>query len=147
MILYCDTSALVKLYFEEKHSADVSGLRRNAETVAISVVGYAEFLAALNRKRREGDLDAGAFRRVAARFQEDWEGLVRVEITDELNLLAASLLGSYPLRGFDALHLASALLLRERLRTREIQFASFDVRQRDAALQENLKVVPQSVTA
>jgi len=142
VILYCDTSAFVKLYFDESYSAEVSELRREAEAVAMSVVGYAEFLAAMNRKRREGDLETRTYQSVAAGFREDWQDLVRVEISDELNLLVARLLRSYPLRGFDAIHLASALLLRDRLKARDIWFASFDGRQREAACKENLRVVP-----
>ena len=59
MILYCDTSAFMKLYFHEIHSEGILKLRRQAEAVAISVVGYAEFWAATNRKSREGDLEPG----------------------------------------------------------------------------------------
>ncbi|MBN1425833.1 type II toxin-antitoxin system VapC family toxin [Candidatus Fermentibacteria bacterium] len=143
MILYCDTSALVKLYFHESHSEEVIAQRGEAEALAISSVGFAEFFAALNRKQREGGLEARVHQLAAARFREEWLSLVRVEITEELNETIMRLLAAYPLRGFDAIHLASALILRERLKTAEIRFASFDERQRRAAEQESLTVVPR----
>ena len=141
MILYCDTSALVKCYFSEEGSEAVLDLRRRAEVTAISVVGYSEFHSAINRKRRDGDLSAREAERILHDFDVDWEGYVRVEITPALNKIVARLLKVYPLRAFDALHLASALLLRTQLRQADVSFCGFDDKQRLAAERERLDVV------
>ena len=142
MILYCDTSALVKCYCREEGSEAVLELRRQAEATAISVVGYAEFHSAINRKRRDGDLSARDAERMLRDFDADWEGLIRVEITPAMNKVAARLLQAHPLRAFDALHLASALLLRTRLPQSDVSFSGFDGKQRLAAERERLAVVP-----
>jgi hypothetical protein len=42
-----------------------------------------------------------------------WESFVRVEVNEELNGYIDRVVDRYPLRGFDAIHLASALTIRE----------------------------------
>ena len=142
MILYCDTSALVKCYCREVGSDAVLELRRQAEATAISVVGHAELHSAINRKRRDGALAARDAERILRDFDLDWEGCIRVEITPGLNKIVARLLRAHPLRAFDALHLASALLLRTRMPQTDVSFAGFDDKQRLAAQRERLAVVP-----
>lgn len=143
MILYCDTSAFVKFYFQEAYADVLSTHRQESEAVAISIVGYAEFLSAVNRKKRAGNLDLRGFGRVAKRFETDWSDLVRVDVTDELNQIVGRLLAEYPLRGFDGIHLASAVLLKDRLAENVVCFASLDDRQRQAAEQEGFCVLPE----
>ena len=61
VILYLDTSSLVKMYVEEPGSlqAEVEG----SELVTTSIVAYGEARAALARRRREGSLTAAERRR------------------------------------------------------------------------------------
>lgn len=47
MILYLDTSALLKKYFKEKGSADVILLWKKTTAIVISTVAYAETLASI----------------------------------------------------------------------------------------------------
>ena len=56
MILYLDTSSLVKLYVEEGGSEEVRRDIHQASLVATSCVAYAEARAALARQHREGGL-------------------------------------------------------------------------------------------
>jgi predicted nucleic acid-binding protein len=100
LILYLDTSALVKLYAE-------------AEAVATSVVAYAEVRAALARKLREGAFSFEEHREAVEALDEDWKALDTPEATDDLVRRAGGLAEEHALRGFDAIHLASALLVRE----------------------------------
>jgi predicted nucleic acid-binding protein len=142
VILYCDTSALVKCYFEEAHSDLIAEERREADAVAVSVVGYAEFHSAVNRKRRDGDLGTDHYRAAIEAFDKDWATYLRVEVSPEVNQIVANLLRQYPLRALDAIHLGSALLLRQRIPHREVAFAGYDDRQRLAAQNEHLPLVP-----
>ena len=59
MILYLDTSSLLKLYVEESGTADVQAGAESAEVVATSVVAYPEGIAAVARRHREGALSPG----------------------------------------------------------------------------------------
>jgi predicted nucleic acid-binding protein len=142
VILYCDTSALVKCYCREEGSDAVIEFRRQAEATAISVVGHSEFHSAINRKRRDGDVSARDADRILQNFDTDWDSLLRVEITPNLNKIVVRLLKTHPLRAFDALHLASALLLRTRVRQTDVLFSGFDDKQRMAAERERLTVAP-----
>ena len=56
MTLYLDTSALIKLYFDESGSVDVRKRVQQASMVATSRIAYVETLGAVARKVREGNL-------------------------------------------------------------------------------------------
>lgn len=141
MILYLDTSALVKRYFDEPGSDEVLDHWRRADEIVVSSVAYAETAAAVYRKKREADLEEDEVRQVMEAFQRDWKSLLRVEVNDWLNGLIDRMVQRHPLRGFDALHLASAVLIKENL-GRDFLFVCFDQRLAGAALKEGLEVRP-----
>jgi predicted nucleic acid-binding protein len=113
LILYLDTSALVKLYDEEEGTEVVERAVEEAELVAPSVVAYSEARAALARKRREGVFSDEEHREAVEALDEDWETFEKPEVTEDLAREAGDLAERHALRGFDALHLASALLARD----------------------------------
>ncbi|MBI5442145.1 MAG: type II toxin-antitoxin system VapC family toxin [Deltaproteobacteria bacterium] len=125
MILYCDTSAVVKRYVREDHSDEVRKAWRAATRVATSEVAFAETVAAVARRWRLGDLTGEAHGKLRERFLLDFRTLVRVPVSDELNRRIVELVLAHPLRGFDAIHLSSALLLKEQVRA-PVVFACFD---------------------
>jgi uncharacterized protein len=142
VILYLDTSALVKRYFLESFSDDVVLHWGEATEIVISSVAYAETLAAIYRKKREANLKKALVRKVIETFRLDWKSFIRVEVNDELMTYLDSALEKYSLRGFDAIHLASAVLLREALRE-NIFFACFDQVLVRAARDEGFDTFPQ----
>ena len=141
MILYLDTSALVKRYFLETYSDDVLSRWRSATQIVTSFVAYAETMASIYRKKREADLADTLIRRIANFFHEDWQSFIRVEVNDELNRYIDRVVERYPLRGFDAIHLASAMVIHERL-SENFVFACFDDRLAGAAQSEGLATFP-----
>jgi uncharacterized protein len=136
VILYVDTSALVKLYVEETGTEDVSTWVRDAGLVATARIAYAEARAAFARHRREGALTPALLRRVVAQLDADWSRYTVLEITDALVRNAGRLAERHALRGFDAMHLAAAAELRESDGT--VAFACFDERLNRAARRERL---------
>ena len=74
-------------------------------------------------------------------FKRDWLSFIRVEMNDLLNEYIDRVIERHPLRGFDAVHLASATVVNERLPD-NILFACFDQRLCDAARDEGLKIFP-----
>lgn len=52
MILYLDTSALVKRYFDEKHSTEVISAWKSSLGITTSAVAYAELLAFIEKSPR-----------------------------------------------------------------------------------------------
>jgi predicted nucleic acid-binding protein len=113
LILYLDTSALVKLYAEEEGTATVERAVGEAEAVATSVVAYAEARAAFARKLREGVFSRENRDDAVEALDEDWGTFEKSEVTEDLVLEAGDLAEEHALRGFDAVHLASALLVNE----------------------------------
>ena len=139
MILYLDTSALVKLYVSELHTGDVRNWVRDAEAVATSVVSYAEARAAFARARREGSSTDAEHRRRVSQFNRDWVELLRIELTALVARNAGELAELHAIRGFDAIHLASALWLRDRA-DEAFLFAAFDRRLCEGAAAAGLQV-------
>jgi uncharacterized protein len=79
VILYLDTTALVKIYVEETRSADVRENAKKAEGLATSRIAYAEACAAFARKRRDQGLSRADHRSVVDDLDEDWGDYFIVE--------------------------------------------------------------------
>ena len=141
MILYLDTSALVKRYFREPFSDDVLARWKSATQIVTSSVAFAETMASIYRKKREAGLTDRLIRKLADSFLRDWDSFIRVEVNDELNETIARVVEAYPLRGFDAIHLASAIVINERI-PEGFLFACFDDRLAGAARAEGLETYP-----
>ena len=138
MILYLDTSALVKLYVEETGSVEVATAVDRATAVATARITYAEARAAFGRHRRAGGLTAAELRRVVRQLDEEWGQYSIVEITDAVVRRAGGLAERHELRGYDAVQLAAALDVR--LAGGDIEFSSFDQRLNGAARRERLRM-------
>ena len=141
MIVYLDTSALVKLYVDELESQELIAAVAEAEAVATSLIAFAETRAAFARARREARLSTPIYRRIVEAFVEDWPRYISVAITDGLVKDAGDLAASRALRGYDALHLASALSLRQQV-TASVTFLAFDRALSLAAKREALPLHP-----
>ena len=136
-MLYLDTSALVKLYVDESKSEVVKDAVGQSDAVATSLLAYTEARAAFARSRREGKLGPQAYRMIIGAFDEDWSRYVAVEVTDGLAKAAGLLAETRALRGYDALHLASALRLQSRIPV-PMSFMAFDRHLMNAARLEGL---------
>ena len=115
MIVYLDASALVKRYVAEAGSADVAALISAARAVGTAVVSRAEVAAALAKAARIGLVTGEAGAKALEAFNGDWEHLIRLQLTEPLAARAASLAWQHGLRGYDAVHLATALFWCETL--------------------------------
>ena len=110
---FLDASALVKAYTHEPGSRWVRQvLGRSATRAFISPLSGAEVLAAIARKERLGELDLATRERVAAAFRKDYRRrFAHTALTASVIEKAMALVLGHPLRGYDAVQLASALLL------------------------------------
>lgn len=135
---YLDTSALIKRFVTEKGSPLVESLVSQEGFVATAKIAYTEVYAGLTRKHREGHLPGSQYALACRQFESDWQAYIRVDLQDEILVLARDLIQRHTLRGFDAIHLASALSLRAAL-GEEITFAAADERLLRAARAERLR--------
>jgi len=137
-VIYLDTSALIKRFVNEKGSSLVQSLVEQREPVATAKIAYAEIFAGFARKLRAGHLPRNSYALACRQFERDWNGYVRVDLGDDVLFSARDLIQRHPLKGFDAVHLASALSLKNAL-GEEITFAAADKRLLQAAMAEKLE--------
>ena len=130
--LYLDTSALVKLFMRENRDEQVETAARNATRVALPIVAYPEARSAFARKLREGVLSRADYDRIVRSLDEAWIRFDRVRVTDEVAHTAGEIAERLALRGFDAIHLASAMTLHEQIED-DVYFLAFDERLMNAA--------------
>ena len=142
MILYLDTSALVKRYFKEPYSDQVIAKWRDANEIVTSSVAYAETLAAIYRKKRELALKDDLVKKIADALRTDWNGFIRIHVNEELNEYIDRAIEGHPLRGFDAVHLASAMVMNEQFPDNML-FICFDQTLIQAAIKEGIKTFPE----
>lgn len=141
MILYLDTSALVKLYVRETTSGKTRTLVDRAEAVATSVVTYAEARATFARLLRNKSSSDRRHRERIDKLNLDWDKFLRIELSPALVRLSGETAEFYGLRGFDAIHLASALWLRDQSPA-ALSFVAFDQRLVEAAKRSGLPLAP-----
>jgi predicted nucleic acid-binding protein len=105
-----DTSALIKLIVVEEGS-DVVAQLWGSYAAASSVLAYPEARAALAAARRARRLSARAHDRAVAELDALNAELVIVGVDEAVAQRAGDLADERALRGYDAVHLASALAL------------------------------------
>jgi uncharacterized protein len=137
VILYADTSAVVKIPLEEDGTDVVRAWFEQAEQVASSVITYAEACAALGRNDRLRGPDANALRRQVAELDAQWREFLLLPVAERA---AGRIALEHGLRGMDAVQLAAALALRgwvaEQAPDAEVVFTAFDARLLEAAERE-----------
>ncbi len=144
MIVYLDSSALVKRYVAERGSKEVIELTAAAEIVATSLISRAEVAAAFARAVRLGVLDHDGGRRAQRKFSREWPDLARVPVSEALVSRAETLAWDYGLRGYDAVQLASALTWQEAI-GQDVFLGTFDGQLWEAASGAGVHVWPESL--
>jgi uncharacterized protein len=107
--IYFDTSAFVKILIEEPGSTPAVQAWQAADSVACSRLLHAEARAALSMARRQGRLSTVQHTSAKAALNVHWQDVYVVELTEPLVEEAGDLAEGEALRGYDAVHLASAL--------------------------------------
>lgn len=127
MILFCDTSALVKLYVNEDFSDAMLALVGSASAIAVCRIAWAEVMAALARRVRENADEAELIELVRERLRNDWPRYIVVEVTQPLVEMAGEYADTFALRGYDSVQLAAARTVQEAA-GEGLHFACFDAR-------------------
>ena len=141
MILYLDTSALAKQYIREPESPQVVAWVAAADLVGASLIARPEMAAVLGRLRHMRALDEAAARSTLDAFYDRWPAYVRLPLNEATANRAGELAWEHGLRGYDAVHLATAILWQVGLGD-PVTFATYDRRLGDAARKVGLVVVP-----
>lgn len=125
MIVYLDSSALVKRYVAEVGSEEVNALIAVASATGTAVISHAEVSSALAKAARMRLLSLEEAASALQVFNAEWESLIRLQLTEVLVSRAASLAWEHGLRGYDAVHLAAALFWQDMLGD-PVTLASYD---------------------
>ena len=146
MIVYLDASALVKRYVAERGSDEVALLIAQAAGVGTSLISRAETPAALAKAVRLRALSHAAGVAALQVFRSEWLLLIRVQATELVLARADALAWELGLRGYDAVHLASALVWQEGI-GEAVTLATYDRQLWDAARVQGLGVFPDDLPA
>ena len=136
LILYYDTSALVKLLIEEEGSELVRKLWGSTYMAVSSILAYPEGRAALAAAQRSGRVDQQDLRSSLRAFEAMQGGLISLGVDQRLAREAGRLAADWDLRGYDAVHLATALDISEE----ELTFVTWDADLARAAEKAGLAV-------
>jgi predicted nucleic acid-binding protein len=142
MIVYADTSALVKLFVAEEGSGETRDMLRQAQAMGTGLLTRAELGAALARGARRGLLLEEEALEARRRLETVWPSWVHIAIDESLVSRAEVLAWEYGLRGYDAVHLAAALVWQECIEY-EIVLATFDRELWEAARRAGLQAWPE----
>lgn len=127
---FWDTSALAKLYLDERGS-EWSVQRALSNAVAMSELAHVEVASFLARRCAEGEFDASVQRQLYGRYLEDTRRFEVVRPSASLITAAAGLTLSGVLglrvRSLDAIQLASAMWWFEQARALNIEPGAFIV--------------------
>lgn len=140
MIIFIDSSALVKRYIIEHGREKVNSLIEDASLVTVSRLAYPEVLSALVRRRATLKLTDEEFVTLLCGFRNDWEQLTVFDMDDETMQYVDSAIENHRLRGADGIHLSTALRIRKAL-SPDLVFVASDRELLAAARKERFKVI------
>ena len=136
MIAYFDSSSIVKWFFDEPFAELARDIKNKANTVVTSPLAFPEVLSAINRACKEGRCLKSEMELVRKQFLRIWPDCRWIKVNEELMQQAGKLIFKHSLRAFDAVHLASALLLKQQGGAIDIFFSCFDNNLNRAARKE-----------
>jgi predicted nucleic acid-binding protein len=134
MITYFDTSSLLKFIIKEIGSEENLDIWNFSDEKVCSQLTRTEMHSALMRKVREGSISASAMRARLNAMNKLFADVVLVDITSEVIDASCELVKELPLKSADAIHLATALMVRADL------FSSSDKRLCAAASESGIAV-------
>lgn len=124
MNLYLDSSALVKRYLIEPGTPEIRRTIEEADIVAATVVSRAEAAAAFAKAVRMDAAEREAARSLLNTFQTHWSDFFSLDVSRTVVERAERRAFEENLRGYDAVHLASALVWQGGL-GEDMTFATF----------------------
>ncbi|HMV43804.1 MAG TPA: type II toxin-antitoxin system VapC family toxin [Leptospiraceae bacterium] len=139
MLVYLDSSVLIKKYFQEIGSGYIDQIWDESDYIAISQVGYSEILGTIHKKQKMERFSDRVKNQINKAFLEDWDSLIKVNVDTTLNSELIRIHTKYLLRGFDAIHLATGIILSKQFE-KDLQFLTADTNLQNSAEKEKLDI-------
>jgi predicted nucleic acid-binding protein len=111
---YLDSSAWVKRYFLENGTDLIQDLFIQNQKLACASLGLIEVVSTLARRTRTSKETDYEISQVMQNIRKDWKEFICIHLTSEVLNIAKDIAYNQALRGADAVHLASALVLQKR---------------------------------
>ncbi|MGD9162028.1 MAG: type II toxin-antitoxin system VapC family toxin [Desulfobacteraceae bacterium] len=140
MIAYFDSSSIVKWFFDESYSDLARSIKDETNISFTSIISYPEVLSAFNRAWREGRCKGSDMEIIRSEFRRVWANLRWIKVNENLIYSTRELIFRHGLRGYDAVHLASAIILKEEGEGADLFFSCFDRVLNRAAGKEGLLI-------
>ncbi|MCP9889311.1 type II toxin-antitoxin system VapC family toxin [Cyanobium sp. ATX 6A2] len=140
MILYCDTSALLKLFVDEAGSDRMVKAGDVFEGIAVCRITWAESMAAFAQRSRIKGANQPALAKARVALEQAWQSFAIAEVTQPLVEKAGIYAEAFALRGYDSVQLAAAHELQANT-DQPLTFACFDRRLNQAAQLLQLEVL------
>ena len=142
MILYADTSALVKKYVRETGSGEVISFFEQYPVIGTATLTQVEMATAMSKAVRQGWVEESKALVAWQDFLSHWLAYMRLPVSAGIVERATALAWRHGLRAYDSVHLASALTWQDAA-GEEAVFACFDKNLLQAAQREGLHVWPK----
>ena len=143
-VLYLDTSALLKRYVLEAGSQELESAWNSFDFTGSVRIVQAEMAAALAKGQRMGWLATVEAQKAWSEFLEDWHRLTLLEANAQVVHYASELAWTYPLRGYDSVHLAAAIVWQDGI-GEPVTLGTFDRVLWQAAKDAGLQVWPKII--
>lgn len=134
MRVFFDSSAFVKRYVSETGTEAVLTWCDQATEIGLSAIALPEIISAFCRLRRDERINDTQYRQLKSMLLADIEDAAVCDVTPAVLAQSIKSLEKNVLRGMDAIHVGSAVVLQADV------FISADQRQRDAAASAGLRV-------
>lgn len=138
MNVYFETSALVKLLLEEPGAEDARDLWDEADLVTVALIAYPEARSALAAAHRDHRISSAELEVAKRKLNRLWTQTQVVDFDEPVAVSAGDAAETFGLRGYEAVHLATALILQDE----SLLVATWDADLRAAALDVGLRVAP-----
>ena len=134
MLVFFDSSAFVKRYIRESGTDQVLDWCDKATEIGLASIILPEIISAFCRLRRESIISEVQYRQLKSLLFADIEDAALCDLAPTVLAQTISALENNKLRAMDAIHIASAVIMKADI------FISADKRQCEAAVQAGLRV-------
>ncbi len=138
MNVYFETSALVKLFLEEPGADEARDLWDEADLISVALIAYPEARSAFASAQRSRRISLAELDELKGKFRRVWTQVQVIDLDEPVAVSAGDAAETFSLRGYDAVHLATALTLQDE----SLLIATWDSDLRTAALEVGLRVAP-----
>ena len=109
MILFFDTSALIKRYISERGSDKVDDLFNMATQIFVSAITKTESFSTLRRLRSENNLSRKEYNAIKTNIEVDFQYFVVIPFIYEIESSAIKLIEQNQLKSLDSIQLSTAI--------------------------------------